>query len=582
LPASGGEVERFKIGQRGVPHRLSVTLTDGVIKMYVDDGLQYSSDAGNFNIDMFYVYAFNDHQESGIPFELNADNVRVLTSGQEEEQEEKQSTDVSLEMLWVEPGTFTMGSPTSENGHRSNETQHEVTLTNGFWLGKHEVTQAQWENVMGDNPSHFKGADRPVEIVSWDEVTSFCEKLTEMEDEAGRLPAGMAYLLPTEAQWEYACRAGTTTAFSFGDELTAEDANFARNVGETTDVGKYPANAWGFHDMHGNVWEWTADWYEEFTTGAVSDPVGPAGGSLRVVRSGAWDNTANAARSAFRNRSVPASSLYILGFRLSLRPASQYSNASPAGAPSSVAGSEITINPVIKFGVDGSTFDYDNTLATDSNFPSGTHAGTFVFRVNESTGQVFLTLTAAPAWSEGALSLKLSGFVDEDGSGLIDTFSYTASYGAVTAGGSGEFIGGKPANPNADASSIADVSGAPTVDEWNKYIVGKNMVWIDDEVHYVDVVGSKNYVSVNEGGDQDSGTYTYEKTGDKTGKITAREEDGTGWYWEMESIVTFEDFFSATFQETKDLDTYPNGNTDQNTLDSGQFRVFTDVTLLGN
>ena len=176
---------------------------------------------------------------------------------------------------------------------------------------------------MGSNPSEFKGADRPVEQVPWDKVTSFCEKLTELEREAGRLPAGMAYQLPTEAEWEYACRAGTKTAFSFGDELTAKDANFARNVGETTDVGQYPANAWGFHDMHGNVWEWTADWYEEYTSGAVSDPVGPAVGSFRVLRGGSWYASANSARSAIRLWFVPADGSDYLGFRLSLRPASK-------------------------------------------------------------------------------------------------------------------------------------------------------------------------------------------------------------------------------------------------------------------
>jgi len=228
--------------------------------------------------------------------------------------------DLSLEMLWVKPGTFEMGSPTTEAGRRSSEAEHNVTLTKGFYLGQYEVTQTQWEKVMGDNPSHFKGANRPVEKVSWTEVTSFCEKLTEMEREAGRLPAGMAYQLPTEAQWEYACRAGTKTAFFFGDSLTFGQANIRGGPGETTDVGKYPANEWGFHDMHGNVWEWTADWYEEYTSGAVSDPVGPAVGSLRVTRGGSWFLEAGYARSADRGRLEPALSDYSLGFRLSLRP----------------------------------------------------------------------------------------------------------------------------------------------------------------------------------------------------------------------------------------------------------------------
>ena len=232
--------------------------------------------------------------------------------------------DLSLEMLWCKPGAFQMGSPEDEEDRFDDETLHEVTLTSGYWLGKHPVTQTQWERVMGDNPSSFKGANRPVEEVSWNDVTSFCEKLTELEREAGRLPAGMAYQLPTEAQWEYACRAGTTTAHAFGDELLAKDANFGRSVGETTDVGKYPANAWGFHDMHGNVDEWCADWFEEnYPTGNVTNPTGPAVGSFRAERGGSWLFSPGNARSAFRGRNGPANSSSVHGFRLSLRPASK-------------------------------------------------------------------------------------------------------------------------------------------------------------------------------------------------------------------------------------------------------------------
>ncbi|MDA1047857.1 MAG: SUMF1/EgtB/PvdO family nonheme iron enzyme [Verrucomicrobia bacterium] len=256
----------------------------------------------------------------------------IVISGQGSEENKAGDTftvlDLSLEMLWVEPGAFDMGSPTSEPNRRSDETQHQVTLTNGFWLGKHEVTQAQWEQVMGSNPSNFKGANRPVETVSWNDVTSFCEKLTEQERTAGRLPVGMAYQLPTEAQWEYACRAGTTTAYSWGNGITASNANYAYDgwgtgLQRTSDVGQYAANPWGFHDMHGNAFEWCADWYGNYPTGAVRDPVGPADGSDRVSRGGSWDYTANFARSAYRNWYVPADSNNALGVRLSLRPASK-------------------------------------------------------------------------------------------------------------------------------------------------------------------------------------------------------------------------------------------------------------------
>ena len=231
--------------------------------------------------------------------------------------------DLSLEMIWVEPGTFTMGAVDVA------EPVYQVTLTDGYWLGKYEVTQSQWKKVMGSHPSLFLSADQPAVGLSWVEVTSFCEKLTEMESEAGRLPAGMAYQLPTEAQWEYACRAGTTTAFSFGDSLTHREANinaldqgFDGGPPRTTVVGKYPANAWGFHDMHGNVYEWCADWFDIYPQGAVRDPVGPADGLYRTLRGGSYGLTSSFARSAKRWWYLPWGSL-VDGFRLSLRPASQ-------------------------------------------------------------------------------------------------------------------------------------------------------------------------------------------------------------------------------------------------------------------
>ena len=228
--------------------------------------------------------------------------------------------DINLDMLWCKPGTFMMGSPEDEKGRRDNETQHKVTLTKGFYLGKHEVTQAQWEKVMGSNPSHFKGATLLVEKVSWDEAIKFCEKLTQTEKEAGRLPEGWTYTLPTEARWEYACRAGTTTAYSFGDEITPKQANYYEGkIGKTTEVGTYPANAWGFHDMHGNVWEWCLDWYGDYPNGSASDPVGQSDGSGRVDRGGSWSSYGWRLRSACRNGLTPVTRSSSLGFRLSLQ-----------------------------------------------------------------------------------------------------------------------------------------------------------------------------------------------------------------------------------------------------------------------
>ena len=228
--------------------------------------------------------------------------------------------DINLDMLWCKPGTFQMGSPEGEKGRENDETQHEVALTKGFYLGKYEVTQEQFEKVMGSNPSHLKGATLPVEKVNWNDAIKFCEKLTQMEKTAGRLPEGWIYTLPTEAQWEYACRAGTTTAYSFGDEITLKQANYREgNVGKTTVVGTYPANAWGFHDMHGNVWEWCSDWYGDYPDGSASDPVGPSDGTRRVFRGGSWSYVGRSMRSAIRDVGAPDYRSYTLGFRLSLQ-----------------------------------------------------------------------------------------------------------------------------------------------------------------------------------------------------------------------------------------------------------------------
>jgi sulfatase modifying factor 1 len=217
----------------------------------------------------------------------------------------------NLEMIWVEPGKFMMGGPGK---------QHQVTLTKGFYLGKYEVTQAQWERVMGSNRSNFKGADRPVEQVSWDDATFFCKKLTVMEKEAGRVPPRMAYRLPTESQWEYACRAGTTTAYSWGATITKTNANYRDNGKPTRDVGQYAANPWGFFDMHGNVWEWCTDWYGEYPKGVVTDPTGPTKGSTRVQRGGSWGDDGTGLRSAGRDDNAPRYRYSTLGFRVGFLP----------------------------------------------------------------------------------------------------------------------------------------------------------------------------------------------------------------------------------------------------------------------
>jgi formylglycine-generating enzyme required for sulfatase activity len=226
-------------------------------------------------------------------------------------------TDSKLEMIWVKSGTFMMGSPVNEVGRWKNEIHHQVTLTKGFYLGKYEVTQAQWGRVMGNNPSTFGGADRPVERVSWNDAVEFCKKLTEMEKNAGRVPQGMSYQLPTEAQWEYACRAGTTTKYSWGDDINPKLANYTDSgLKKAMAVGSYRPNPWGFYDMHGNVWEWCADWFGEYPTSSVTDPIGVASGSLRVLRGGSCHNDGTHLRSAKRSYDTPSDRFYDSGFRV--------------------------------------------------------------------------------------------------------------------------------------------------------------------------------------------------------------------------------------------------------------------------
>ena len=234
--------------------------------------------------------------------------------------------DIGLELLPISAGTFTMGSSASEEARNRDEgPRTEVTLTKDFWLGKTEVTQGQWEAIRGSNPSEFKGADRPVETVSWDEVMQFCRNLTARERAAGRLLDGYAYTLPTEAEWEYACRAGTTTRFSYGDDLDysqlGDYAWYSENSRDRThDVGGKLANAWGLHDMYGNVWEWCWDRESHYPGGSVTDPSGSSLGTLRVIRGGAANSDGGVLRSAYRNWLSPdfRYSRNDVGFRVAL------------------------------------------------------------------------------------------------------------------------------------------------------------------------------------------------------------------------------------------------------------------------
>jgi formylglycine-generating enzyme required for sulfatase activity len=235
-------------------------------------------------------------------------------------------------MVQIPGGVFMMGSPPSEAGRFDEEVQHSVTVSS-FYISPYEVTQKEYQEAMGTNPSYFKGDTLPVEGVSWFDAVEYCNKRSQRE----RLsPAytisgsgdsrtvtwnrnANGYRLPTEAEWEYACRAGTTTAYNTGGSISQSQANYdgvdpLQN--NTTHVGSYEANPWGLYDMHGNVWEWCWDWYDSYSTESQTDPDGPVTGTHRVLRGGSWYNYGKDLRSAYRGNSPPSYRNDNLGFRL--------------------------------------------------------------------------------------------------------------------------------------------------------------------------------------------------------------------------------------------------------------------------
>ncbi|MDR2943433.1 MAG: formylglycine-generating enzyme family protein [Treponema sp.] len=242
----------------------------------------------------------------------------------------------SHDMVYIKGGTFTMGSLGAEAGRDFDESLHQATVSS-FYLGKYEVTQEQYQEIMKENPGNFKGKELPVESVSWFNAIIFCNKLSQkhgltkayvLEEKSVMWDKNAdGYRLPTEAEWEYACRAGTSTPFNTGNNITTEQANYDGNypydnnaqgvfLEKTAPVGSYPPNEWGLYDMHGNVFEWCWDWHTYYSLDNQTDPTGPPSGSLHVIRGGSWVNDGKALRSASRGVYIPGDGNERIGFRL--------------------------------------------------------------------------------------------------------------------------------------------------------------------------------------------------------------------------------------------------------------------------
>lgn len=248
-------------------------------------------------------------------------------AAQQERPRQEITNSIEMKLAWIPPGTFVMGSPPGELQRLADERQFRVEITKGFYLGVHLVTQKQWQAVMGNNPSQTRGDDLPVEMVSWDECQDFVKKLSAKE--------GKRYRLPTEAEWEYACRAGTTTPFHFGDTISSDQANYHANGvygkgvkglfrAKTTAVDLFTANAWGLKDMHGNVYQWCEDWYgpypqtESSAASRQTDYRNDKQAQARVARGGAWPADPVACRTANRCQFAPGHRCSYLGVRVCL------------------------------------------------------------------------------------------------------------------------------------------------------------------------------------------------------------------------------------------------------------------------
>ena len=316
----GATVELFHRGPDGTrPSLLATGRTDSSGRVQVPVNLSLSQQAqGTFAASVSHAESSRNYNLEKFPHSRSyALYVPRVTTPMQAGRTIENS--IGMKLALIPAGEFLMGSPDNDrDAWESEQPKHTVRITKPFYMGVTEVTQEQYERVMGTNPSIFKGAQLPVERVSWEDAVKFCRELSALPAERS---AGRVYRLPTEAEWEYACRAGSKTKWSFGDAEPSlgEYAWYHSNSGEKTHpVGTKKPNAWGLYDMHGNVWEWCSDWYAEayYANSPLDDPTGATSGSSRVLRGGSWAHNARSCRSAYRDGSTPSDRSNYLGFRL--------------------------------------------------------------------------------------------------------------------------------------------------------------------------------------------------------------------------------------------------------------------------
>ncbi len=274
----------------------------------------------------FPVTLMQDFNENSIKFTTGAyskmlSGKKYLLKQQEKMEAMKENLNnnsIGMQFVFIEPGSFQMGS---NNGDSDEKPIHRVTISNDFYMGKYEVTQSEYESIMGSNPSNFSGSNNPVEKVSWHDAIAFCKTLTEREQNAGRLPAGARYRLPTEAEWEYCAKGGNKSkgyTYSGSDSINSVGWYSSNSGSKTNPVGQKQANELGLYDMSGNVWEWCNDWKGSYSSGSVTNPSGASSGSSRVLRGGSWNSSASDCRSALRLWCEPSNANYYFGFRVLL------------------------------------------------------------------------------------------------------------------------------------------------------------------------------------------------------------------------------------------------------------------------